>query len=68
MDDEIRPYSFLSEYSTLQDFLQTEIHRVFAIKYQMLGMDFAKGSGMVRGDIIRRDGNVTYARFRTVDD
>ena len=30
------------------------------------GVDWAKDSGMNRGDVIKRDGNVTTVRFKTV--
>jgi hypothetical protein len=31
-----------------------------------IGVDWAKDSGMNRGDVIIRDGNVTHVRFKTV--
>lgn len=31
-----------------------------------IGVDWAKDSGMNRGDVIKRDGNVTHVRFKTV--
>ncbi|MEJ1436603.1 MAG: hypothetical protein RPU61_04735 [Candidatus Sedimenticola sp. (ex Thyasira tokunagai)] len=32
----------------------------------LVGVDWAKGNGMIRGEIIKRDGNVTHVRFKTV--
>jgi len=32
-----------------------------------IGFDWAKGSGMNRGEIIARHDNVVYVRFKTVD-
>jgi len=32
-----------------------------------LGVDWAKDSGMTRGDVISRNKNVTEVRFKTVD-
>lgn len=29
-------------------------------------VDWAKGGGMNRGDVIKREGNITHVRFRTV--
>jgi len=31
-----------------------------------MGVDWAKDSGMIRGDVIDRNGNVIYVRFKTV--
>ena len=33
-----------------------------------IGVDWAKDSGMNRGDVIKRNGNVAHVRFRTVAD
>ncbi len=30
------------------------------------GVDWAAGHGMIRGEVIRREGNVIYLQFRTV--
>jgi hypothetical protein len=32
----------------------------------LIGIDWAKDSGMNRGDIIKREDNVVYTRFKTV--
>jgi hypothetical protein len=32
----------------------------------IIGIDWAKDSGMSRGDIIKREDNVVYTRFKTV--
>jgi len=31
-----------------------------------IGIDWGKESGMNRGDVIKRDGNITHVRFNTV--
>ena len=31
-----------------------------------IGIDWAKGSGMNRGDVYKRENNVLYVRFKTV--
>lgn len=33
---------------------------------EIIGVDWAKGSGMNRGEVIKRDDNVTHVRFKTV--
>ncbi len=38
-----------------------------ALKYLLLGIDWAEDSGMNRGDIISRSENVIYVRFKAVD-
>ena len=30
-----------------------------------IGIDWASDSGMLRGDVIKREGNVTHLRFKT---
>jgi len=37
------------------------------IKPKWIGIDWAKDSGMNRGDVIKKDGNVTHVRFNTVE-
>jgi hypothetical protein len=32
----------------------------------VVGVDWAKDSGMVRGDILSKEGNVVHVRFKTV--
>jgi len=31
-----------------------------------VGIDWAAGNGMIRGEVIKREGNVIYVRFNTV--
>jgi len=35
-------------------------------KYKLIGIDWAKDSGMNRGNIIERDNNIIHVRFKTV--
>jgi|GEM_PF-5236262 len=37
-----------------------------ALKYKLIGVDWAKGSGMNRGEVIKRESNVIHVRFKTV--
>ena len=46
--------------------MRTTMRDIFKDSPKILGVDWAKDSGMNRGDIIARDGNVITIRFKTV--
>ena len=47
-------------YRRFVDFMRTADRPAFT------GVDWAKDSGMNRGDVIGRDDNITHVRFKTV--
>ena len=43
------------------------ITRLPPFGFKLMGVDWAKGSGMNRGDVISRDGNIIEVQFKTVN-
>lgn len=33
----------------------------------IIGIDWAYGYGMIRGEIVKKEGNVIYVRFKTIE-
>ena len=46
--------------------LINQLYEDFIIKPRLLGVDWSRGHGMIRGEIISRSGNVVEVRFKTV--
>lgn len=68
-DDEIKWFSFSnpkSEVNHIYNKWLKSMAEKMAVQPKHIGIDWAKDSGMNRGDIIKNDGNVTHVRFRTV--
>ncbi len=54
--------------STMEKILSDRRENMLSVLYSsaLVGIDWAKDSGYNRGDVISRQGNVTYLRFKTV--
>lgn len=72
MSDEKPPIWFASTPRSVDSyfyklFMDAETHNDMPTSAMWKGIDWCVGYGKVRGEVIKKDGNVTHVRFKTVD-
>lgn len=59
-------FIFFSTPSHLNQFYRRLMEKAETAHPKWFGVDWAKDSGMNRGDVIKRDDNIIHVRFRAV--
>lgn len=54
------------DFENLNKEMINQLYEDFIIKPRLLGVDWSRGQGMIRGEIVSRKDNVIEVRFKTV--
>lgn len=54
------------DFENLNKEMINQLYEDFIIKPRLLGVDWSRGHGMIRGEVIARSDNVIEVRFKTV--
>lgn len=54
------------DFENLNKEMINQLYEDFIIKPRLLGVDWSRGHGMIRGEVVSRKDNVIEVRFKTV--